>query len=77
MNQTEQGLRNRLERYRHLLLNFDDRQVRQAIFDHLEDIEHRLDEIDDDDCWSVAGPPGNWFRAPMAFSAEIPAGTRG
>jgi hypothetical protein len=50
MDQIEHDLRNRLERYRHLLANFDDCQARQSIFDQIEDIAHRLDEIDDDDC---------------------------
>ena len=41
--------RNRRERYRRLLLNFDDGRVRQALLDKVEEIGGQLDDMGDDE----------------------------
>jgi hypothetical protein len=42
MEQIEQAIRERLERYRHLLVDFDDGMVREALLEQIEQLEHRL-----------------------------------
>ena len=49
MDEIERALRGRLERYRELLLNFDDGLVRRALLEKMEEIETRLDELEDDE----------------------------
>ena len=45
----EQELRARLDRYRQLLLTMGDDLARQALHDLIEDVETRLDDLEDDD----------------------------
>jgi hypothetical protein len=42
MEQIEQAIRERLERYRHLLVDFDDGMVREALLEQIEKLELRL-----------------------------------